>query len=143
MPQVQFTTTRIIVQENKDTVETAPFTIRRIGADLTSKTEVILEAHSPAPDNATAGLDFYAGPMDKIVFESGEELKTGFVRIRPDNKQEGKEVFHIRIKDNYNGRWGSPSVLEVIILDAFEGKRAELVAAIIVITQLSYNLTES
>ena len=122
VPQVQFTTTRITVQERKDKIVSAPFNISRTGADLNSLTKVTLEAQAPAPDNATAGLDFFAGPMTEIAFNHGEKIKTGMVRIRPDNIQEGKEVFHIHIKDNNNGREGSPAVLEVVILDAFEGK---------------------
>ena len=122
VPLVQFTTTRITVQERKDKIVLAPFNISRTGADLNSITTVILEAQAPAPDNATAGLDFFAGPMNEIEFNQGETTKTGIVRIHPDNIQEGKEVFHIHIKDNNNGRRGSPAVLEVVILDAFEGK---------------------
>lgn len=122
VPLVQFTTTHITVQERKDKTVFAPFNISRTGADLNSITTVILEAQAPAPDNATAGLDFFAGPMNEIVFDEREKIKTGMVGIRPDNIQEGKEVFHIHIKDNNNGRRGSPAVLEVVILDAFEGK---------------------
>lgn len=100
----------------------ARYTIRRKGADLSSVTTVFLQSYTLPSDNATAGDDFFAGPLPQMVFQSGEELKTGVIEILPDNIREGKEVFHIHIKAHYNAQRGSPDVLEVVILDAFEGK---------------------
>lgn len=122
VPQVLFNTTRIIVQERKDRPVLAKYTLKRRGYDLNSVTEVTLQSDTLPSDNATAGVDFAVIPLTKLVFQEGENLKTGVVEILPDSIREGRENFHIRIKSTFNGERVSPHALEVVILDAFEGK---------------------
>lgn len=110
------------MQERKDRSVLAEYTLKRTGTDLSSKSDIVLQSYTLTSDNATAGDDFVAGRTSRLVFQIGETLKTGVVEILPDNVREGTENFHIHIKAAFNAERGSPDVLEVVILDAFEGK---------------------